>query len=274
MVEILSSIPFLKETQYRHLIHSENVKRKPKWVHTVCNMFLRMLSCPRYHAMIVYGNNGWTGQLFSGIVISKDEAVFISEDAEQGMVLRNAEQIQMLSHYFMKISEQGKPIAVSVKQGEWYKATDDTAIFVHSWIELDRVSKRKGIYYITSKAIQIFSENGILWDCYKNEWYQYRSQTGKNNILEMILKDTNTVLIDSDVMPLKSGMTIEFCQERFLCISVTDEYKIRRYEVCEPELLYWIECTLKEISDCEFVMNDQKKQQFLLQFIKNTEKEI
>lgn len=172
-VEKLSSIPYAKENQYLHLIHSESNKKTSKWIHTVCGMLLRMISCPQYYPMIVYENNGWEGQLFSGVVISEKEAVFISEDAEQGIVLRDTDQIQMLNHYFMKISEQGKPIAVPVKQGEWYKATDDTAIFIQGWIELDRITKRKGTYYITSKAIQTFFENNVLWDCYRSEWYQY-----------------------------------------------------------------------------------------------------
>ena len=58
-----------------------------------------------------------------------------------------------------------------------------------------------------------------------------------------------------------------------MCISVVAEYEIRRYEVCEPELIRWIVCTLKEIADSEFVMSEQRKQQFLLQMIENTEKE-
>lgn len=272
-VENLSLIPYSKETQYLHLIHSESNKKTSKWIHTVCGMLLRMISCPQYYPMIVYGNNGWAGQLFSGVVVSEKEAVFISEDAEQGIVLRDNDQIRMINHYFMKIREQGKPIAVTVKQGEWYRVIDDAAIFIQSWIELDRITKRKGTCYITSKAIQTFSENSVLWDRYKNEWYQYKSKLGKKSIFESILKDSKTVLIDSDLMPLKTNLTIEFCEERFLCISVVAEYEIRRYEVCEPELIRWIGCTLKEISDSEFVMSEQRKQQFLLQMIENTEKE-
>lgn len=272
-VENLSSIPYSKETQYLHLIHSESNKKTSKWIHTVCGMLLRMISCPQYYPMIVYGNNGWAGQLFSGAVISEKAAVFISEDAEQGIVLRDNDQIRMINHYFMKIREQGKPIAVTVKQGEWYRVIDDAAIFIQGWIELDRITKRKGTYYITSKAIQTFSENNVLWDRYRNEWYQYKSKLGKKSIFESILKDSKTVLIDSDLMPLKTNLTIEFCEERFLRISVVAEYEIRRYEVCEPELIRWIGCTLKEISDSEFVMSEQRKQQFLLQMIENTEKE-
>lgn len=272
-VENLSSIPYSKETQYLHLIHSESNKKTSKWIHTVCGMLLRMISCPQYYPMIVYGNNGWAGQLFSGAVISEKAAVFISEDAEQGIVLRDNDQIRMINHYFMKIREQGKPIAVTVKQGEWYRVIDDAAIFIQGWIELDRITKRKGTCYITSKAIQTFSENSVLWDRYKNEWYQYKSKLGKKSIFESILKDSKTVLIDSDLMPLKTNLTIEFCEERFLCISVVAEYEIRRYEVCEPELIRWIGCTLKEIADSEFVMSEQRKQQFLLQMIENTEKE-
>ena len=183
-VENLSLIPYSKETQYLHLIHSESNKKTSKWIHTVCGMLLRMISCPQYYPMIVYGNNGWAGQLFSGAVISEKEAVFISEDAEQGIVLRDNDQIRMINHYFMKIREQGKPIAVTVKQGEWYRVTDDAAIFIQGWIELDRITKRKGTYYVTSKAIQTFSENSVLWDRYRNEWYQYKSKLGKKSIFE------------------------------------------------------------------------------------------
>ena len=265
--EFVEVISCSKETRYLHLVYSENNKKTARWIHIVCRMLLRMISCPQYYPMILYGNSGWTGQLFSGAIISKEEAFFISEDAEQGIVIRDIEQIQMLSYYFMKVSGYGKPIAVSAKQEDCYKITDDTAIFIQGWIALDRIAKRKGTYYITSKAVQDFCENSILWDSYKNEWYQYKSKLGKKSILESICKDFNIALIDSDVMPLKIGMTIEFCEDRFLSISVANEQEIRRYEVCEPELIRWIGYTLKEIADSDFVMSEQRKQQFILQMI-------
>ena len=52
-VENLSLIPYSKETQYLHLIHSESNKKTSKWIHTVCGMLLRMISCPQYYPMIV-----------------------------------------------------------------------------------------------------------------------------------------------------------------------------------------------------------------------------
>lgn len=42
------------------------------------------------------------GQLFSGAVISEQEVFFVSEDAKQGMILRDADQIKFVNHYFAK----------------------------------------------------------------------------------------------------------------------------------------------------------------------------
>ncbi len=264
--EELSSISYSKETQYIHLLYSENTEKNSRWIHTICGMLSRMFSNLQYQPLLVYGNSGWTSQLFSGAIISQDEAVLISEDAEQGMVIREPAQIHMLAYYFARMREQGKPIVAPVKQSDWYRTADEDAIFVQSWLEIERVSKRKGTYYISTDAVKTFAKNGILWDYYKNNWYQYKSKSGKRNILESICSDSHVNFIDSDLAPQIDFM-VAFCENRFLCISKADEATIKRYEVCEPMLVKWIGLTLKEMSFTGFVMDEQRKHQIISQII-------
>ncbi len=264
--EELSTISYSKETQYTHLVYSENMKKTSKWVHLICGMLSRMLSHPLYHPLIIYGNNGWTGQLFSGVIISQNEALLISEDAEHGMILKEPAQIGMLEHYFEKMCEKAKPIVTAIKREDWYRTAEDDAIFIQSWLELERVSKRKGICYVTTNTVEEFVQNSILWDCRKNKWYQYKSRSGKRNILESILNNSNVILIDSDLI-YKTDFSIAFCENRFLCISIAGKDGIRRYEICEPELVKWLGCTLKEIDGSDFVMDEQEKHRFISQLI-------
>lgn len=262
LTEELSVISYSKETQYTHLIYSEKYEKNSKWVHTICGMLSRMFFQPLYHPFIIYGNSGWTSQLFSGVIISQEEAILISEDAECGVILREPAQIDLLEHYFEKMCEKAKPIVAIIQQNSWYKKAEDGGIFIQSWFELNRVSKRKGTYYVATNTVEIFVQNGILWDCHKNDWYQYKSKSGKRNILKSILNDADIILVDSDLAP-KTDLTIAFCENRFLCISIADKDGIRRYEVCEPTLVKWIGCTLKEISSADFVMDEQKKHEFI-----------
>lgn len=273
--ESLSHISYSKEIQYLHVIHSKSAGSMSKWIHTVCGMLLRMIDCPQYNPLIVYGNNKWAGQLFSGTVISEHEAFLVSEDAQQGIILKNADQIKFINHYFTKMSENGKKIAVSVEQGEWYKTADgcDNEIFVQNWIEVDHLSGKKGTYYITTDAISSFIANGKYWDCHKDEWNQYKTKTGKKNKLENLCDNPNVFLIDSVLMQLKTNITIKFCKDRFQCILAVDGNEINTYEVCDPELIRWFGYALKEMADSKFVMSEERKRQFLSRMIAKAERE-
>lgn len=272
-VESLSSIPYSKGIQYLHVIHSENTQNVSKWIHTICGMLLRMIDCPQYTPLIVYGTDRWEGQLFSGAVISEQEVFFVSEDAKQGMILRDADQIKFVNHYFAKMSENGKKIAVPVKREKLYETADNNVMCIQNWIELDHISPKKGIRYITTDAVKSFVEKESLWHCFKNDWFQYTLKSGKKKILEEILDDSNSILIDSALMQLRKNLKVELCEDRFFYISVADTGGIWTYEVCVPELIQWFGYALKEMADSEFVMTEERKRQFLSQMMKNAELE-